>query len=452
MNIITKTVLKEHVGPFFLGIATIVFLFLMNVIFRDLGRLLGKGLPVIVIVKFFYLNLAWILALAVPMSVLLASLMAFGRMSADNEITALKSSGVHFFRLLSPVLIAALIITILMVPFNNKVLPEFNHQWRILFSDISRTRPMLALEPDVFYNLPDRPGYTILVHRVEEKKNLLEGIVINDTQDPRFNKTIVAEKGQLILVKNEERMVLTLYNGEVHQVEKDKLENYQRVKFVKQSFSINISDAVYKQSTVERRGDREKSASMMMGDIRKNSGFINESQDNIRRAVKNNLSGIFPFDQKDPVQTVSAAVPGLVVDNRNRMEQLIQIIQGERSTLRGIHKSIASLRVEIHKKFSIPIASLVFILVGAPLGVMVRQGSIATAGWLSIVFYLIYWSFLIGGEQLADRMLIHPIAAMWAPNILVGAAGVWLVIQTTKEAPLFPGFRRMGFRGKGKKT
>ena len=111
VSIITRYVLREHVGPFLFGIVTIVFVFMLNIVFRDFGRLLGKGLPVGVIIKFFGYNMAWIVALAIPMSVLVATLIAFGRLSSDYEITALKASGVHFYRLITPVLIIAWLLT-----------------------------------------------------------------------------------------------------------------------------------------------------------------------------------------------------------------------------------------------------------------------------------------------------------------------------------------------------
>jgi lipopolysaccharide export system permease protein len=431
MTLVTKTVLKEHIGPFFSGVATIVFVFLLNVVFRDLGRLLGKGLPVKVVFEFFYLNMAWILALAVPMSVLLASLMAFGRLSSDNEITALKASGVHFFRLLSPVLVAATVLTFLMVLFNNNVLPEFNHRWRQLYAAISQTRPTLSLEEDVFFN--EVPNYTLLVHHIKDKNNELEGIVVNDSRDPKFNKTIVAERGQFLFIKEEGRMVLTLVNGEIHEIEKDRLENYRRMKFEKQTFSLAVSDAVLKRINTENRGDREKTAGMIRRDIRERAKILSEHEQNIRDAVKSDLASIFP-DSIHRGPSVRAISEGNAKEaNSVRIERLVQTILGEKRVVREYKRQIHSLEVEFQKKYSIPFACLIFVLVGAPLGVMIRQSGIATAGWMSIVFYMIYWSFLIGGEQLADRMLLNPAVAMWAPNAVVGIAGVLLVIRTTKE-------------------
>ena len=111
----------------------------------------------------------------------------------------------------------------------------------------------------------------------------------------------------------------------------------------------------------------------------------------------------------------------------------LQQIQNEIRVLNGYKSSMNALTVEIHKKYSIPAACFVFVLVGAPLGIMARQGGLAVGGGLSLIFFLIYWAFLIGGEQLADRRLLNPIFAMWAPNFIVGLGGIYLVIHTVTE-------------------
>jgi lipopolysaccharide export system permease protein len=493
MNLVTKTVLKEHIGPFFAGIGTIVFIFLLNIVFRDLGRLLGRGLPFKIILQFFYLNMAWIIALAVPMSVLLASMMAFGRLSADNEITALKASGVHFFSLLSPVLVAACILTLIMIPFNNNVLPEFNHQWRMLYSDVSQTRPTLTLEPDVFFN--EIPQFSVLVRRVKEKGTVLEDIIVNDMRDPRLNQTIMAKSGKFAFIKDEGRMIMTLFDGEIHDVEKNNLENYRRMKFKKHTFSIVISDAVLKHSAEVPRGDREKSAGMMRRDIQEYMDAIARNEENIKSCVSMDLRGLFPgkysssersgqgsragynpfwmrlenliqlvqpnqglnfikapiVTQLWPIRQILKNSGSVDSPNEFRIEHMRQRIWGECNSIRISRETVASWWVEIHKKFSIPVACFVFVMVGAPLGIRIRQSGLAMAGLMSIVFYLIFWSFLIGGEELADRMILNPAVAMWTPNAVVGLAGIVLIIQTSREENLSVWLKRMVFWIKGMK-
>ena len=435
MRIITKYILTEHIYPFLFGIGTIIFLFILNILFRDLGRLLGKGLSFKIIAEFFIYQLAWIIALAVPMAVLIATLMVFGRLSSENEISALKASGVHLYSLIFPVLVVAAIITLAMTQFNNYVYPESNHQLSMLYSDISKKKPTLTLEPNVFFD--EIENYNMLVHSIDNKNDSLHGIIINDSSDPKFNKTIFAESGRLYYSKEHSTLVFSLNNGEVHEVEKANLENYRRLKFNKHKIYIPVSNMVLERSSSGRRGTREKSAPMLQEDIKRHVQSITQKKD---MAVKQAILRIKPFfparfypDTTDTSHITLLQETTTRKTNLNRLRQAMQSIHFQIQGIRGIKKSIAALLVEIHKKYSIPVACIVFVLIGAPVGIIARQGGMAVSGGISMIFFLIYWAFLIGGEQLADRGMMNPILAMWLPNIVVGAAGVYLIIHSVRE-------------------
>lgn len=412
-----------------------MFIFLLNIVFRDLGKILGKGLPAWVILQFFCLNLAWIVALAIPMAVLIASLMAFGRLASDREIDAMKAGAVAVHRLLWPILCAAAVIAVLMMQFNNTILPDFNHRLKMLYYDISRTKPAISLDPNVFYN--EIPNYSILVQKIDHKKNQLKSIFINDTSDPRYIKTIIAESGNLTFLKQEERIIFTLFNGEVHEVEKNNIEIYRRMKFQKQLISISIPEMTLEQSSYQGRGDREKSTRMLKDDIRMEQNAVYEREKYVEKMVFGDLQELFPEEfhldntglQKKLYSYQTA---------RMRIQRIVDQIEGEASVVWGYRSSINSLWVEVHKKYSIPVACLVFVLIGAPLGILMRQSGFAMAGWLSFIFFLIYWAFLIGGEQLADRRILSPGLAMWSPNVFVGIIGMFLYFRTLKESTLFP--------------
>ena len=416
MSIVTKYILKEHIGPFFFGLMAIVFVFLLNIVFRDLGRLLGKGLPARIIIEFFILNLAWILSLAIPMSVLVSTLMAFGRLSSDSEIAALKASGVHLYRLITPVLLVAGLMTIGMVRFINTILPELNHRVR-LFDEI--------------------PKYSLLVREVKGENRLKE-IIINDYSDQKHSRTIIAERGLVEFSDQQETMVLTLFNGEIHDADLEALGNYRWSKFQQQIFSIPVPNMVLKRSNSKNRGEREKTIKMMEADIQRNLEALRLRENQIREVVNRDLNGVFPEGiwsmDTDEVEDRPAYHNILDRDVRRKIQQKVRQIQGELRIIKGYRRSISSLRVEIHKKYSIPMACIVFVLIGAPLGIMARQGGLAIGGVLSLIFFLVYWAFLIGGEQLADRMIIGPILAMWAPNVLVGMGGVYLVVRSVRES------------------
>ncbi|MDP8228938.1 MAG: LptF/LptG family permease, partial [Candidatus Electryoneaceae bacterium] len=148
--ILSRYIIREHIGPFTFGLSLIAFIFTMNLMFQMLKRIAGKGLPVTVILEYFTLNLAWILALAVPMAVLISTLSAFGRMAGDGEITALRASGVSPWQMIRPALWGGLLMTMLVFLFNNYVLPDMNHRAKLPLTDISRKKHTLNIEPGVY--------------------------------------------------------------------------------------------------------------------------------------------------------------------------------------------------------------------------------------------------------------------------------------------------------------
>ena len=189
-QIISRYLILEFLPPFFYAFSLITMIILMNLIVQMLGKIAGKGLDPYVIMEFFFLNLAWIVAMAVPMAVLVATLMAFGRLSADNEITALKSAGVSLWQLIVPYLILGVLLSYLLIEFGNRVLPDFNHRSRVLSGDIRRKKPTLALEEGIF--IFDLPHYVLWAQRIDQRQSKLYSLVIYDESDARYPSVVSA--------------------------------------------------------------------------------------------------------------------------------------------------------------------------------------------------------------------------------------------------------------------
>ncbi|MBN2414806.1 LptF/LptG family permease [bacterium] len=433
MKTLTWYTIKEHVGPFIFALVTITFVFILNAVFRDLGKLLSKGVSLSIILRFFGLNIAWIIALAVPMAVLVATLMAFGRMSADHEITAIKAGGINFYRLISPVLFISLLLAFGLERFNNIVLPEFNHQYRLLYRDISRKQPTLTLEEGIFNYIND--DYSLLARKIDTKRNTMEDIIINDISKTDQSRTITAKRGKIFFSEVQEKLVFELYAGEIHEIDYKHPENYRRAAFERQSLTIAIPNTNLTHQDSSHRGNREKSVSMLMDDVRRERGSIQNRYQRIRAMAINELRATLPdtlFLQAD--SAARAPVRGFARDNPGqRVASVQRQVENELKIISSHRKSISQLLVEVHKKYSIPLTCVVFVLIGAPLGIMARQGGLAVGGGLSIIFFIIYWVFLIGGEQLADRQRLSPLVAMWLPNVLMIILGVYLMRRAVTE-------------------
>ncbi|EHO42112.1 LptF/LptG family permease [Caldithrix abyssi] len=462
MKILYRYIIKEHIGPFVMSLSVIMFILLMNFLVKYIGQIFGKGLSAWVIIKLIIFNLAWMFALAVPMATLVAVLMAFGRLSSDNEITILKSSGISLYRIIRPALFAAFVLMLAMIFFNDRILPESNHQAKLMFRSIRQKKPTLQLEPSIFYTV-DR--YTIVVNRIEKplpdewldlanllgpeyrgkpETDRLVDVTIFDQSDAKADVTITAEEGYMTYSPAKKSLVFTLFRGEFHKMDRQKTGEYERSLFEKQVVYIPAEEFLYEERKDTDRSDREMTVSMMRRKVEYFRNQIQIRQKNFTNITDQNLAGLQRLILKsDSVQATSVdSLWAGISENKwkaayHKAKRVVDRYYNQAKTNTKFidmqKRAVNKYLVEIHKKFSIPFASIVFVLIGAPLGIRARKGSMGVGISLSIGFFLLYWVFLIGGEDLADRGLITPFWAMWGANIIVGLAGIYLTWKTVKE-------------------
>lgn len=389
-------------------------------------KLIGKGLSAWVITQLITYNLAWMVVLVVPMAVLVATLMAFGNMSQNNEIAIMKASGISLYRMIFPPFIASIFIAIFLIYFNNKVYPDANHAARLLMEDISRKKPTLSLVPGVFSQ--DVTYYSILVRDINQTTNELGDITIYDySNSPKVN-IVTASKGKIYFAASQKKLIMDLSNGEIHESDNNEQKSYRRLRFTRHKIAMNAEQFTFEQSNPGGpRGDRELGAPAMMKMV--------DSLNRITDAYTAELNS-----RINPSNTHSNSSGSQSDDNNMLYIKVKQRIKSQQSIVNEIlmrmeynHREIDRYSVEIHKKYALPVACIVFVLIGAPLGTMTRKGGIGMASGISLFFFVIYWAFLIGGEKLADRNIISPFIGIWSANFILGLLGVLLLIKTTKE-------------------
>jgi len=444
-----RYIFKEHIGPFFFGLSVIMFILVMDFILEVLNMIIGKGLNAFIILQVFVLNLAWMLALAVPMAVLVSTLMAFGRLSQDNEITALKASGVSIYRLILPALVASILISIGMVFFNDRVLPELNHEARLLMTDIHQKRPTWNLKENVF--IDEIPGYHILIKKVDPHSSDVRGVTIYDMKNRRIPRTIIAEKGLVEFAPDGNTMIFQLFNGEIHETDEQDPQRYRRISFDKQTIYIHDVGSKLIRSQSDYRTDREKTSAQMLAEIRGMEAGVIASKQKITQTANLAWDKVMGETQsEDDTVGKKPALENLIKENQNILNQILS----EKQNIKNKKRYVNSLLVEVHKKFALAAACVVFILIGAPLGIMAKKGGMAVGLGLSLGFFVLYWAFLIGGEELADRQLIPAFWAMWSANILIGGAGIYILVKSAKETKFISWkwterFVPKRYRGKG---
>jgi lipopolysaccharide export system permease protein len=404
VKILERYILKEHIGPFGISLVVVTFVILLEQILDILNVIFEKHLPADMVLEVFSLSLPFILALSIPMSVLMASLNAFGRLSTDNETTAMKACGVDVYSKTTPLFVMAVLLALFMVFFNNKVLPDSNHKLRNMMLKIAYYKPMSAIKPGEFTTIQD---YTIFVR--ENDGNEMRGIVIYDKSEGRFPQTIVAEKGTIIQSTKGTSLRAELYNGQMHERDKAEFEKYQLRNFDKFILNISEIDSQDEFEDSSYRGDRELS-SKELGDR------IISAQKEIEQ-VREEISGL-DLRLKQAQEIVDKKEAGKVVRSSQAMLKL-----------KNDH--IADLEEDIS------FAIIIFVMIGIPLGMMTKTGGAGVSFTISSVVFLIYYISLVGGESLASKGYISPFLSMWISNIIFFIIAVILIIQSRREKQLF---------------
>lgn len=469
VNKLQIDLLKRHAGPFLFCFFTLMFLLLMQFLILHVDQLIGKDIPLLVIMDLVATNLAYMVVLAAPMAVLVATLMAFGRFSELNEMTALRASGINPLKIIRPVLIAAFLLFAGLVWFSNYVLPEANHKARSLFIDIRLKKPGFDLKPNIFYDGID--GYTFLVKKIDGETDSLYDVTL--FQEPGNDKNrayIRAEKG-FLTSKGDQALSLELINGnmlEYSQSRRGVSDIVQRVQFSRHSMVLDLSDLTFLRSDPSKRNrsDRTMSSQAMLVVVDSLENEINtiyrKSYLNKEKVPSSDMRQMETFISLNPEKLADSTMK-TPMDSRYTMinnfrypeqqQSLIQesirktknyrtAIESARTNIEWRQKRINRFLVEVHKKISIPFACMVFVLFGAPVGIMVKRGNFGFAALVSTVVLTFYWVALIQGEKMADRLFISPFTGMWTFNIVLTLIGLYLIVHITTEFRITRLFRR----------
>lgn len=268
VKIIDKYVMREHVGPLVFALTALTSLLLLNYVAKRFGDLVGKGLGWNVIGEFFLLSVPFTIAMTLPMAVLVATLYAFSRLAAENEITALKASGISMNRLLVPVLLGATVIAVFMLFFNDQVLPRANHRLSTLQQDIARKKPDFALKSQVINEVS--PGKLWLkADRIDRATSGLHVVTIYDLSDPMRRRTIYADSGQMALAGDD--LLLTLYDGSMQEIPKNDPTQLQRLFYHVDRIRVRsvVNSLTRTDTTNTYKGDREMSVCEMQKEYNK---------------------------------------------------------------------------------------------------------------------------------------------------------------------------------------
>jgi len=423
MRILTRYLLRLHVGPFLFALTVLTSLLFVNTIARRLESLAGKGLPISVILEVCVLSLPHILALTLPMAVLVSVLYAFSQLAADNEITALKASGVNLLRLMLPLVFVSVIFAGGMVWFNDRVLPESNHKLKTLIVDIAQKSPTFTWKEQVINQVQQRDlssRYFVQAAQIDPATNRLRDIVIYDLSLPGRDRTVYADSGRMAFNRERTNLFLELYDGWVNEVRDTEPRNFQRVFFKRQLLEMTGVGDTLQRSADAHRSDREMSLAMLKASADsarvERASLLKEGETQSMQALERVLgTHISPMDGEGAMRRTA-------VD--------LQVLA---SRVRASEMTANRYLVEYHKKFAIPFACIVFVLLGVPLAIRFPRGGVGMVIFASLAIFGIYYMCLIGGESLGDRGIVAPFLGPWAPNIVFAVLSIWGLLRIGRE-------------------
>ncbi len=428
-------VLREHLGPFLFALVVFTFIMLMNQVARQFQTLAGKGLGAHVIAEVFLLSVPLTIAVTIPMGVLVATMAAFGRLAGDNEITAMQANGVGFHQLLAPTVVAALVLALATVWLNDTLLPESNHRLSQLMIEIQRTKPTVVLQEKRINDPTGLGQYRILPDRIDRVTGVMYGLRIFDMTDLQAQRTILADSGRLDYTPSGEDAVLTLWHGTIHNRDLTKPGRYERLRFDTQRMVLHdVGTRLNREGEAGMmRSDREMDLGTLFANVRKEERKVLDARQQLKEQaeahVRTILSDSFAVASADSAGADMIGHQRAFDQERYRINSVARLEDAIDYSLRQRNKYL----VEYHKKFAIPVACIVFVLIGAPIGVRARRGGFGFAMGVSTLVFVFYYLALTGGEDLADRRLLPPWLSMWLSNLVFFAFGAWLLRRTARE-------------------
>ena len=466
MRLLRSHILRTVVGPFVFAWAALTGMLMLNQLSRRFGDLVGKGLPAGVIVEVLLLFIPFIVALTLPMAILVAVLYGFSQLGVDNEITAMRASGISVPQMVGPVFVAGVLLALTNFIFIDQILPRTNLRLLNLQTDISAKKPTFALKETVMNNLPGSL-YVLQANRIAPGSGRMQGIVIYDMSPPDGRRMIYADSGYMAFQEGGKDLVLRLYDGHAHEYKTAEPATVQVTHFTENRINVrDIQNAFQESFGSVGKGDREMTTCEMMDRVAKSQMEVRRASARRRVLAENDVRALLQlYAVPEPAQPpADAVVPscgpwrrleralGRLILPRPAAAQAPVADSAPRATgpLRAALSTISDVsiardeeafairdvnqfKVEIHKKFTLSIACLSFVLIGIALALRFPRGGIGLVIGASLVIFALFYVSLTAGEQLADRGVISAALAMWFPNGVVLVAGILGLVRVNKE-------------------
>ena len=457
-----KLILKSYLGPMFLSFFLVMFVLMMNFIWRYIDELVGKGLSMGVIGELMIYASANLVTMALPLATLFAAIMTLGNLGENYELLALKSAGISLPKILQPLMIVVGVVAIGSFFIANNVVPSANKKMSALLFDIRQQKQTIELQDGIFFNGID--NMSIRVERQDPRTKLLEGVMIYDTRNTAGNMTTrMADSGYMSISDDRKYLLITLYDGNTYEETRgsqwfDKSEMQHQVYDVQngimdlEGFSLERSD------NTMFSGSQTKNMIELKKEIDSLSYVQSLNDINSYRPLLQDY--VFKYDKKlVPDSTMVAdtvaeqhKAPFSLYDSLTKItidqkKALFASALRDANNSRGFYSydesaskdRVAELykaEVEGHRKVALPFSIIIFFLIGAPLGAIIRKGGLGTPVVISVAFFVIYYIISISGEKMAKEGSLDAFTGMWISALILFPIAIYLTYKATNDSTL----------------
>ncbi len=449
-----KLIIKSFIGPFVATFFIAYFVLMMQSLWKYVDDLVGKGLDFVTIGQFLWYASASMLTLAMPIAILISTIMTFGNLGERFELVAIKSAGISLLRFMRPLMWVAVLLCGITFLFANYVIPHANLKFKALYYSIVYKKPALDLKEGKFYTAI--PGYAIKVGKKDADGKTIHDVVIFEQQNNLQDNTIVAEKGIMQFSKDERFLNFVLFNGHRYQERgnsTDSATEFIRVDFkeYKKVFDIASIQMMNPPDSLFKSDDR----SMTVGELDKQIDTLSKARKIFIKALDRDFSNQLKFTtvsdsawKKFGSQTVVAPkkFADLIPDSAKMpvnssagyiVTSLRNSIMYNSNDLNSKNEDIKFCKVEWHNKYMLSLACMVLFFIGAPLGSIIRKGGLGMPLVVAIIFFLQFHLLYMFGTKFARGGVTSPFLGMWLPVIVLSPVGFFLTYKAMHDSQLF---------------
>lgn len=454
MKKIYRFVLKSFIGPMALTFFIALFILLMQFLWKYVDDMVGKGFEWYVLAELMFYASATFVPMALPLAVLLASLMTFGNLGEHYELVAIKAAGISFRKAMMPLVVFIVLLSGLAFYFSNNILPIANLKYGVLLFDIREKKPALNINEGIFYN--ELEGYVIRIGKKDKNGADIQDVMIYDHTDATGNNNVtLAEKGRMETTADKKTLIFMLYNGYNYYEPAPTREQrsgkaMQRTRFDEEIRRIDVSEL----DMIRSKEDLFKDNYQMLNLTQLQEAIDTLISQKVKREiiVEKYIFGNYPYFQKVDtarvVATNGARPPSNdFIANFSKPEQT-PIVDLALNTARGIYQQvdyyskemnmkreiIARHEIEWFRKFTLSVACIVLFFIGAPLGAIIRKGGLGLPVVFSTLFFIIFHVISMTGEKFAREGVIPVYEGMWIPTMVFIPIGVLLTYSASTDA------------------